>query len=588
MRSFETSETIRKRSDSPQSGGKLYQDAIQCSVKELTVSFYDSPDRKVLNGIDLQIEKGESVLLLGPSGSGKSTLGYVWGGLIPRSIEATVTGEVKVNGRAGMLFQDPEAQFCMLTAEDEIAFGLENLRLPREAMPARIDAVLERFGLLDWKSQNTVEMSGGMKQKLALACLLAMEPDFYIFDEPTANLDPVATKDVLQEIRLLRQKENKTVVIIEHKVEGVVEWVDRVVLLGPDGRLLDDGVPLEIFRRRQKEIRQYGIWQPTLWKWAVRFAEASTRFPDTAGALIEMADPARLPELTVVLEEETGLSDSSGDLSQDAQTVHGEQGIQPLFEARNAGFGYGTGRYVWKSVSFEIQEGEWVAIAGPNGCGKSTLLAALMGLRTLTEGELFLNGQPLLSYTGKELSRKLGFVFQNPEHQFVTDTVWQEVAFGVEGKDAKERVRAVLADLGLLHVAKASPFSLSQGEKRRLSVATTLLTPHSALLLDEPTFGQDAFTARELEEKLASRHRQGGTIIMVTHDMELVARRAQKVLVLADGTLIFAGTPQQLFRNEPVLRQANLERPAAVEVLDALRRKAGDVCAVSAANQSIV
>lgn len=588
MQSFETNATTCNRNAatdnrSATSGGKGQAQAV---VREVALTFPDAPNRNVLDGINLSIGQGESVLLLGPSGSGKSTLGYLLGGLIPRSIEAAVTGQVSVNGRVGMLFQDPEAQFCMLTAEDEIAFGLENLRVPRGEMPARIDSALSRFGLLDWKAQNTVRMSGGMKQKLGMACLLAMEPDLYIFDEPTANLDPVATRDVLQAIGKLQQEEGKTVVVIEHKVEGVLDWIDRVVLLGRDGKLLDDGAPTEVFRRRQAEIQEFGIWQPALWKWAVQLSAgtdgsatgkadrdhaAALDLPVTADQLVEQVSRERTPDLLSIIERETGAAECT-------------MSSHPLFKVENASFCYGQEKQIWGPVSFDIQAGEWVAIVGPNGAGKSTLLSALMGLRSLAAGQIEFDGQPLASFSGKELAKNLGFVFQNPEHQFVTDTVWQEVAFAAEGGDVTEQVRSILEDLGLLHIAQANPFSLSQGEKRRLSVAATLLTPHLALLLDEPTFGQDAYTARELEDKLAARHRDGCTIVMVTHDMELVARRAQKVIVLTEGEVAYAGRPYELFQNKQLLNRANLEQPVAFAVADALRRKAGDRHAAFATN----
>lgn len=536
------------------------------------MAFPDRPERKILDQIDFDIQKGESVLLLGPSGSGKSTLGYALSGVIPRSIEATVTGEIDVQGRIGVLFQDPEAQFCMVTAEDEVAFGLENLRQPREKMGAKIDQVLRRFQLQDWKTRNTAEMSGGMKQKLAMACILAMEPDVYILDEPTANLDPAATTDLMQELHALWQIEQKTLLVIEHKVENVIDWINRVVLLDRDGQVLDDGAPNEVFYRRQAEIREYGIWQPTLWKWTnqLEVARPSGIYPATINELLDTLPDAKLPEFKTLVDKETGNHTQAGTT----------EPMENIFQVQDAVFGYDADSTVWGPISFSVESGEWVAIVGPNGSGKSTLLASLMGLRTLQEGHIFLHGKDLKTYSGQELSQQLGFVFQNPEHQFVTDTVWQEAAFGaVDGKNAdsnesiKQRVRAILDDLGLLYAANASPFSLSQGEKRRLSVATTLLTPHEALLLDEPTFGQDAQTASELEEKWAELHDEGRTIIMVTHDMELVARRASKVLVLAEGKLIFAGPPGDLFANPSLLQTACLQRPIAYEAQAALFRR---------------
>jgi len=512
----------------------------------------------VLAELSVTIQRGESMLLLGPSGSGKSTLLQVLAGIIPRSIEAWFTGEVTRPERVGVMFQDPDAQFCMLTVEDEIAFSLENRSVPPEVMPERIAQLMQQVRLEVAKETPINQLSGGLKQRLALACLLALEPEVLFFDEPTAQLDPVNTAQVLADIRALQG--HHTLLLIEHKLDGVIDWVDRVLLFGPDGRIEADGPPRDILREHRATMERYGIWQPKLW-------------PLTWADVLE----GRAPEQAEELERQFAAYAGRGSEAASAGT--------PVLRVHEAGLRYALGRRkagepVWTDVELEVQAGEWVAVVGPNGAGKSSFLKAVGGLHKLSAGRVEWKGRDLTKWKAESLYDEIGFVFQNPEHQFIADTVFEEVAFG--GKLARweagriqRETEQLLVDFQLQALQTKNPFTLSQGQKRRLSVAGMLLKQQELLLLDEPTFGQDAATTRELLDRLQERNASGTTIMMATHDMDIVAAYATRVVVFAEGGVLFDGSPHALFQQPDLLRRASLTAPLPYEYKQRRAQKAG-------------
>ncbi|PWK13157.1 ABC transporter ATP-binding protein [Tumebacillus permanentifrigoris] len=523
----------------------------------VSVQFFDR-DTPVLREMNVEIAKNEAVLLLGPSGSGKSTLLQVLSGIIPRSIEAWFKGTVIRPERVGVMFQDPDAQFCMLTVEDEIAFSLENRLVPRAQMRGIIEQVMRDVRLEVPLTTPIRELSGGLKQRLALACLLALEPEVLFVDEPTAQLDPLNTQLVIEDLR--RLKGQKTLVMIEHKLDGVVEWVDRVLLFNATGQLVAQGNPREILRDHAQMIREYGIWQPKLWPVTWDEMLATVKHP--------LAD--RLEHQLAVQANSIGATlASDGKLLEQTQSdPHVSKA--PILEVREASLRYKNGHVVWQGLNVSVQPGEWVAILGPNGAGKSTFLKLVGGLIEPTKGQVQVKGKTLSRYRTPELYDTVGFVFQNPEHQFIADTVFEEVAFG--GKVAgwaQERIEQesvqLLTDFRLLDLRDKNPFTLSQGQKRRLSVAGMLLKRQEVLLLDEPTFGQDAATTAELLQRMQERNEAGTTILMATHDVELVAEYATRVLVIGEGKLLYDGRPHALFQQPDLLQRASLTAPLAYE-----------------------
>ncbi len=481
------------------------------STHDLTIRYPRTPAPAVQN-VTFGLPAGELALLLGPSGGGKSTLALALTGLIPHHIYAHISGTISIAelnpaesepahiaARAGILFQDPEAAFATLTVEDELAFGLENLAVPRENMPARIRAALETVGMEDFLHRRLETLSGGEAQRIALAALLAMQTPVLILDEPTANLDPQATRNFFA--TLARLKGEHTILLIEHKLDACWQLADRVLFLGKDGRLLAEGEPEVTLRAHLPKILEAGIWVP---------AELDPR----AG---QRPAPGDFPPLST---------------------------DPPAVDIRGLTFAYPGGKAVLRGVDLCIPQGDFVALLGENGAGKSTLALHMAGLLPPPQaGEVYLFGRPLTSLTPREKADLVGFVFQNPEHQFVTERVWDELAYSLQVRGwpearVRERVEALLADFRLTAHADRNPFTLSQGQKRRLSVGTMLATGQRMLILDEPTFGQDRNTAYALMDRLRALNQQGVTIVMITHDLRLARVYARRVVTLAQGRVV--------------------------------------------------
>lgn len=551
------------------------------ACRDLTIRYPDRRDPAV-RGVSLSIPAGQRVLLLGPSGSGKSTLALALAGLIPTVVEAEVKGVLEPARQAGVLFQDPEAQFCLFTVDEEVAFGLENRCVPPAAMPARVARALAATGLDVPFGHPIHALSGGQKQRLALAAVLAVEPDMLILDEPTAQLDPAGRALVLENLYGLGRQ--VTVLVVEHNLDGVVDWVDRVVLLGPSGTLLADGPPDRVLAEQRAALDAFGIWRPRSWGpfWAPLVeafrrsappAEPPAALPGAAsgrasspapagtqrtGAGEQSLDaPTAAPQAAVPSGLDGAASPGSGQGSAGAAAGFPGAGkgpaacpdrtALPLVRMEGVTAAHGS-RTVWSGVSLTLRPGEWVAVLGANGSGKSTFLQVAAGLHPPAAGRV-VHG-PALNGRRGETSR-IGFVFQNPEHQFVTDTVHDEIALagrlaGVPEAELAARVKALVQRFGLEGLEAVHPYTLSQGQKRRLSVASMLVVPRPLLFLDEPTFGQDARTAAALVGELVELYRQGTTLVMATHDLELALAVATRVLVFGQGRLVYDGPPAGL------------------------------------------
>jgi energy-coupling factor transport system ATP-binding protein len=515
----------------------------QISAERLGFS-YD--DRKIFTDLTFSIGKNQSVLLLGPSGSGKSTLAFCLNRLYPEAVDGVLKGSISYEGQSleafkagelnqkiGIVFQDPESQFCMLTVEEEVAFGLENFHIPREQMELKIDRALELVGLQNEKKTTIHTLSGGQKQKLALACVLALEPEVIILDEPTANLDPVSSSELVETIAQIKNERPFTLIVIEHKLDDWVELIDTCLVIDSNGSLLFEGTPAQCFGEFASFLKKEGIWLP-------KVVEAALTAKN-AGMYRGEGLPLLKSELLAGL-------DHSFDFSKKVSKTLDNK--EPIFEVKGI-----QARGHLKNINLTIHKGEQIALVGSNGAGKTTLSKCLAGLIPLTEGEIQFLGVPLSKWREKDLYQLLGYVFQNPEHQFITDSVFEEIAFGLE-----DRASALsnLEKIGLEKHANAHPYTLSQGQKRRLSVATMLVHEQELLILDEPTFGQDANTAHEIMEILEEK---SGAVMMITHDMELVDQYADTVHVLDAGELIFSGTPKSLWENEEIVNRARLKLP---------------------------
>ena len=443
--------------------------------------------------LELTIAPGERVLLLGPSGSGKSTLLHGLAGVLGGADEGHATGRLLVDGaapaerrsRIGMVLQDPDSQVILSRVGDDVAFGMENFGVPRDEIWPRVDRALRAVGLNLPLQHDTSQLSGGQKQRLALAGVLAMAPGLILLDEPTANLDPAGVLEVRDAVTAAAELTGATVVVVEHRTEVWLPVIDRVIVLGPGGDVIADGPPDATIRGQHEHLVHSGVWVPG----------------------------APVPEIT------RSLSPAAA----------------PLLTATDLTVGYRTGPEVRQGLDFELAAGRVTAVTGPNGSGKSTLALTLGGLLPARGGTLEAatgfapspKRRDPIRWRSKELLTRITSVFQDPEHQFLTGTVGDEISLGPRALNVAEpeiaaRRDALLDRLRLTQVADRSPYTLSGGEKRRLSVATVLMTRPGMVVLDEPTFGQDRRTWAELIMLLAEIANEGTAVVTITHDTEFV------------------------------------------------------------------
>ncbi len=454
-------------------------------------------DAPAVAGLDLDVEPGERVLLLGPSGAGKSTLLSALAGVLGGEEEGDESGELRVDdahpssrrGIAGLVLQDPQANTIMERVGDDVAFGCENLAVPRAEIWPRVRHALDAVGLDVDLDRSTAALSGGQRQRLALAGAIAMRPGLILLDEPTANLDPAGVLEVRDAVARVARETGATLVVVEHRVETWLPVVDRVVVLAPGGGAVADGAPSAVLDAHRDELAAGGVWVPGL--------------------------PVEVPR---------GARRAGGPLLA-LDGVRAGRGGVPVHEA----------------VSLEVRAGEALVVTGPNGAGKSTLALTLAGLMPAVEGRVRATEalrapgsgtSPLreadpLRWRPKQLATRIGTVFQQPEHQFVASRVRDEVAAGLRAQglpraDIERRVDELLAALRLDALADANPFTLSGGEQRRLSVATVLAPAPRIMVLDEPTFGQDRRTWQELVRLIAALvDERGCAVVAVTHDADV-------------------------------------------------------------------
>lgn len=533
---------------------------------------HEGEDAATPASVSFEVSRGDVVLLLGPSGSGKSTLSLAMNGLIPHAVPATLSGRVEVAGmdaathsvaqlstHVGIVFQDPDAQLVTGTVLDEVAFGPENLRLPVAEVLARAEAALRRVGLWERRAENPDRLSGGGRQRLAIACALAMGSPLLVLDEPTANLDPQGIDDVYAALAELAASGDKGIVLIEHNLDAAASFVNRVVVLDAAGVVIADGAVDEILRERAAELHDLGVWLPTSTLAALRLREAGYRFdplpinPEELRAALDQqpAPPA--------LRQATAAAKAPGAASGTRIDVRGLTLRRKKAE-------------VLTDVALDVQDGEFLAIVGANGAGKTTLIQALAGVLTPPRGTVRIDGLDVARQDDRSLSTHVGFVFQNPEHQFIATSVFDEIAHGLRRQHLDEaeierRTLDLLDRFGLRERAHVHPFLLSGGQKRRLSVGTALVAGAPVLALDEPTFGQDRARADELLGLLRDLNRDGTTIIVVTHDMQLVTEYADRVAVMESGRVTATGTPGEVFADADLIARAGLRVPPLARAL---------------------
>jgi energy-coupling factor transport system ATP-binding protein len=560
--------------------------AASSSVVDLSdVSYtYEGEDAPALRNVSLRVEEGEFLLVLGPSGCGKSTLLQLLNCTIPHTLKGTLSGEATICGRplvstkvaafatdVGMVFQDPDSQIICTRVRDEVCFGLENLCRPVSEILERQGEALRLVGLDGFGDRSVFDLSGGQKQRVSIAAVLAVRPHLLVLDEPTANLDPAGMAEVFALLQALHEA-GATIVMVEHRVDELADRISRVVMMD-SGRITFDGSPRDAFARSHRVGSKEGQPVPTS-AWRPQATEFALALASACGVEVKTSEmPLDVSEAVELGRRFLGSAHVSAAESISVATVSDGP---PILRVDHLSFGYDRKQPILEDVTFELGGGRLVALCGRNGAGKTTLARLIMGIEQAPRGAIFLSGRDLGALGPKEISGEVGYVFQNPDHQFVTDRVWEEIAYGLTVRGyseeaVRERVGDVLGIVDLAHYADRSPFSLSLGERRRLSVATMLVLEPRLLVLDEPTIGQDHERAQQLMRLMTRlRERYGTTVLMITHDVRLVAEWAQRALVLSRGRLLFDGAPADMFADPVLLAQSGLLTPPVFAISKAI------------------
>jgi energy-coupling factor transport system ATP-binding protein len=521
-----------------------------------------------LKGIDLTVRRGEFLVIVGPSGAGKSTLCLTLCGMIPHFSRGYYKGEVMIIGRetrkmklseitrkVGIVFQDPDTQFVTMSVEDEIAFPLENHGVPRQEMIERVRRTMEITRIIELKDKYPHELSGGQKQRVAIASILALEPEILILDEPTSDLDPVGKSEVFSMLAELKRA-GRTIILVEHNTEEAAKYADRVVLLR-DGKIIMEGPPRKVFEEVES-IKSAGVYPPQVTELAYTL---STRY----GVRGEL--PITLEECLEWLRELNARIVTPNRLERSPTGVKGES----IISLKDVSYSYPDGTAALRDVNLEFARGEFAAIIGQNGSGKTTLLKHIVGLLRPTVGEVRIFGKKTSEMSIKEIATKVGYVYQNPDHQLFCQTVYEECAYGLRNlglsePEIRRRVSEILGRVGLQGLEKVDTFLLGKGQRQRLAIASTLVMNPEVIIVDEPTTGQDMSQSTSIMELLASLHREGRTVLIVTHNMRLVAEYAERVVVMQAGRVVLDGDVRTVFSQVEKLREALITPPQITQL----------------------
>lgn len=476
---------------------------------------YKASQELVLENINLEFNKGEFIGIMGPTGAGKSTLCHCMNGLIPLRTRGWIKGEVLVFGqnsremkmtelgqRIGLVFQDPETQFIMMSIEDEIALGLETLGLSREEIRERITWALDLVDLKGYEQKAPEELSGGQKQRVAIASIMAMRPEIIILDEPTSDLDPLGKGEIFELLEKIRDKFELTIILVSHETKKIVQFCDRVVLID-GGEIQFDG-KAENYLQNEQMLEDAGICIPSKISFDL---EASSH--------------------------------------QVSQKIESSISKKSVIEIQNLSYTYPNMTQALKNVNLTIYEGDFIAVIGKNGSGKTTLIKHFNGLLKPQEGKVLLKEKTIMDYSIPQIAKNIGYCYQNPDHQLFKNTIKEEIEFGLrnlkfEEKEIKKRYKNIvdLLDLEKFAEAYASTFYLSKGIRQRLALASVLVLEPETLIIDEPATGQDYKLIGSFMKILENLNRKNKTIIIVTHNPFIITHYSKEVVILNEGKLI--------------------------------------------------
>lgn len=566
-----------------------------------------------LKDVSLSIESGEFVGIIGPSGSGKTTLASLFSGAIPHHYSGELSGSVKIAGQdtknlaltniaclIGSVIQDIDAQMVAANVEDEILFGLENFGVAHSEIPSRIDEALQIVGISDLRNRDLDTLSGGQKQKVAIAAILALKPKVMVLDEPTCALDPVSSKMIFSILKDLNKNFGITVVVIEQKVALLSEYCKRLVVLSNGTLSLD--LPVSQALKNMDLLYSIGINYPRTThlvndlqsKNVCSKSDLPVSVEDTVNTIVNTINSGK--SLTSHVDSHSEFDNSecdsntsavAGDFSNEPQvskqssTHQPEQNTSPCLSLKNVSFSYPSGISALKNVSFEAYAGELVTLVGRNGAGKTTVTKLINGLLKASSGNIFIDGKDTSNMKISQIAHYVSTLFQNPDRQLCKDTVLEEVAFscillGESVKDANDHAMQVIEKLNL--DPKASPFMLSRGQRQMVALAATVVTKPKILVLDEPTCGLDYMECLRIMQVVEDLRDHGCCIIMVCHDMEVVLDFATRLIVVNDGKILEDGSISCVFENNAICKEAALCAPLLCAVSQGLVKNGFDDC----------
>ena len=521
---------------------------------------YNNVVDKTLKNIDLTINKGEKVLIVGPSGSGKSTLSHCINGLIPFSYNGEIEGELiidnikpyeeslsDVSKKVGTILQDQDSQFIGLSVGEDVAFNFENNAMPLKEMKVKVIDALELVNMVDFINHSPYELSGGQKQRVSLAGVLGSDAEVLLFDEPLANLDPASGKEIMQLINDIHEKTNKTIIIVEHRIEDVLEQpFDKVIVINK-GEVQGFGTPDEILK--SDLLKNNGLREP-LYLEAMKLAGCDISKSENLKDLSNI-DEKNKEVLKNWFNNETSNKDS---------IIKEEK----ILEVKNLAFSHDGIKNTINDVSFHLNKGEILAVLGNNGAGKSTLCRLITGILKPQKGSIFLNNQCIDSWSIKQKGSSIGYVMQNPNQMISQHMIKDEIALGLKCRNySKEeidkKVEEVLKICGLYPYRNWPVSALSYGQKKRVTIASILAINPEVIILDEPTAGQDYKHYTEFMEFIKELSAQGISIILITHDMQLTLEYCHRAVVLSGGEKIADDKPSNILTDENIIKKANLK-----------------------------
>lgn len=526
-----------------------------------------------LKDIDLSVEEGTFVGLIGPSGAGKSTLASAITGAIPHHYRGRLFGSTLVAGLdtceasltdiakvAGSVLQDIDAQMVASVVEDELLFGLENFGIDHREIEGRIASALDAVGIADLRHREIATLSGGQKQKVAIAAILAMTPRVIVMDEPTSALDPASARDVFEVLRRAKELTGMTVILIEQTVALLAEYCDRVVVID-QGRIALDGTPTDVFSHGEN-LRAIGVDTPRTVRISNSLAEAGLAPNDSPALTLDGAESLVAGILAPGLSESSPIAPCALGDRPDARNTVDERPI--IVDVAGAAYSYGTGQAGIEGIDLTVRAGEILAVVGQNGAGKTTFTKLLNGLIKPSAGVVRIAGLDTRTTPVSALASHAATLFQNPDRQLCRNTVVEEISFGLElqgvaAETARERARHVAATFGLPE--NASPFNLSRGQRQMVALASVVTLEPELIILDEPTSGLDYRECMTVMETVRQRALDGAAVVMVCHDMEVVSDFADTLAVMAEGRLIEVGPSREVFANDALLAHARIAAP---------------------------